>query len=226
MIHPHRGPHLIRYGIRVITPPTDEQFDAAEAREHLRITQTDEDNWFTNFIPVAREYCEYYLARSLAPQTLEFTANTFPNAPYFRHPAANEFDVQRNSGIVLPMGPITEIESVKYYDVSTTLQTIDSTNYFLDDGAEPAVLYPVSGYDWPSTWHIMSAVRIRFKAGYDLPDAATPTNPLPASLKAAMLMVLGHLHENREATSDTKIDEIALGAKSFMDHYCLRKRFA
>lgn len=229
MIHPHRGPHLIRYGVRVITPPVREPFDADEARAHLRVALTDENDWIASNISVAREYCEFYLARAIAPQTLELTTNAFPTAAYFRHPAYEYFgDLTIQGGMLLPMNPVTEIVSVKYYDKAGLIQTMDPSDYFLDNVAEPTILYPAMNKSWPETWHIMSAVQIRYNAGYDLPDEPNDTNPnpLPASIKAAMMLILGHLHENRENTLDIKLVEMPTGAKSLMDRYRLRLGFA
>jgi hypothetical protein len=228
MIRPHRGPHLLRFGIRVVTPPTQEQFDVPAAKAHLRINHSFEDAWLDSFIPVAREMCEQYLAIAIAPQTLEFWADSFPSSEY-HHPAAGEFDFSSvgEYGVLLPMGPITDLVSVSYYDTTGTLQVMDPAGYFLDDVAQPSALYPVDLVGpWPDTWQIQSAVRIRFDAGYDKPMTSPAVNPMPESVKAAMLLTLGHLHENREDTTTLKLAKIPSGAQSLMDPYCLRKRFA
>lgn len=227
MIRPHRGPHLLRFGIRVVTPPTAEQFDVPEAKRHLRINHAFDDAWIDSFIPVAREMCEQYLAIAIAPQTLEFWADSFASSRY-HHPAAGEFDFSSvgENGVLLPMGPITDIVSVRYYDGSGMLQTMSSSDYFLDDVAQPGAIYPAAMGDWPETLQIQSAMRVRFDAGYDLPDATLPANPMPESIKAAMLLTLGHLHENREDTTTLKLAKIPSGAQTLMDPYCLRKRFA
>jgi hypothetical protein len=227
IIRPHRGPHLLRFGIRVVTPPTTEQITVAEAKANLRVTYSDEDAWFDNFIPVAREMCEQYLAIAIAPQTLEFWADSFPSSAY-HHPAAGEFDFASvgEKGVLLPMGPITDVVSVRYYDGTGFLQTMSSSDYFLDEVAQPGAIYPADMGDWPETLQIQSAVRVRFDAGYDLPDATLPANPMPASIMAAMMLTLGHLHENREDTTTLKLAKIPSGAQTLMDPYCLRKRFA
>jgi hypothetical protein len=57
----------------------------------------------------------------------------------------------------------------------------------------------------------------------------SPDEPLPASIKAAMLLMLGHLYENREATnmvSGTGVQELPIGVQALLIPYQLRTSMA
>ncbi|WP_350354072.1 head-tail connector protein [Thermoanaerobacterium sp. RBIITD] len=58
---------------------------------------------------------------------------------------------------------------------------------------EPAVLCPIPATGWPLDCALRSdAVKIRFKAGY---------SEVPKSIKQAMLLLIGHFYEHREAVN-------------------------
>ena len=65
------------------------------------------------------------------------------------------------------------------------------------------------GTEWPETLDAANVVRVVYVAG-----AATP----PATVKAAMLLTIGHLYENRESVviGQTAI-ELPLGVKALLD---------
>lgn len=89
--------------------------------------------------------------------------------------------------IALPYPPATDVQSVEFYDGSTW-QTIDPANYQLDE----SLLFPVGSYTWPST-NGLGGAKITYTAGYD---------PMPPAVKAAVLLMVGYLYENREANAD------------------------
>lgn len=222
--------------IKVVVSPTGEQITLTEARLHLRLDDDGDspaahpdDAWLTGVgIPAAREYCEGWLGRALVPQTLEVGLDSF-TAPFdatfigsvsgcsrsWRWPRV-DFNV-----INLPMLPITSISSVKYYNASGD-QTF--TGYHFDDYEGRIVL--IDGTSWPTTTVRPNAVRIRYRAGYDLPGDSPNTNPLPYAIKAAMLLVLGSLYEQREDSAEKKLEPIPLGAQSLMMPYRVRLAMA
>ena len=91
-------------GYQVITPPT-EPVTLADARLHLRVTDTAEDALIGVWITAAREACEHYTQRSIGSQTLELRLDEFPDG-----------------AIDLPRSPVTAITSLKYIDTNGTEQ--------------------------------------------------------------------------------------------------------
>lgn len=231
MIHRRHFDFYDRYHFKVITAPVGEHVSLDEARDHLRIVpwgspaESDEDAWITSNISVAREWCEGYSMCALRVQTLELGIAYFPGTPMqVAYPSGYWWPFY-DRGIMLPMAsPFISIVSVKYDDPAGVEQTLDPTAYYVDDYARPAVLYPASGTAWPGVqFDNRRAVRVRYMCGYSLiGDSPMLTVALPFEFRAAMLLVLGHLHENRENTADILLQNIPLGAQALMSRYSCR----
>lgn len=168
---------------KLITAPASEPITLAEAKAHLRVTDTDEDDLISAYIVSAREVCEQQLGRALVTQTWEKVLDAFP---------ANE--------IVLPWPPLLAITSVKYIDTAGTEQTLGAATYALDTYSEPGWLLLADGEEWPETRDVANAVKIRYTAGYGAAAA------VPQSIKAWIKLYVGALYENREASSEKPVN--------------------
>lgn len=225
---------LQEYGLRVITDVVfaDEPISLQDAYDHSRIFSDSngsvDDVWLEAQIPAAREYCERFLGRSLAPRTMELATSSFPTVT-----------VQTAAGpaIDLPFGPVQSITSVKYLvsqdaedtngdpildsngDPTTEVVelTLDASTYALDNYVTPNRLVLAYGESWPSTLGSLNSVKVRYVTGYvSAPD--TPGNPvLPRMARSAMLLMLGHLYENREALTPNAMTELPLGVQALLD---------
>ena len=214
---------LQRYGVRVIADvaDADEWITLADAREHLRVDVygsppvSDDDAWITAQIPAAREYCENELGRALAPRTLEIATNAFPGVA-----------IETPPGIVFPLrfGPATEIVSVNYDDADGVEQTVDPATYALDLYASPSRMCLAYGATWPTARSALNSVRVRYVTGYELAAGSPPVPTLPKAARAAMLLMLGHLYENREATGVDKLIELPLGVRALLESLPGRER--
>lgn len=212
-----------RYGLRIITPPTAEPVQLGEAMEHLNIEMDDRrmDDWINRNIPTARRYCEGYLGRCLAPQTLEisFGGQSVSTAlPTYWQPVM--LNPLTESAIELPYGPVVSITSVVYRDSAGDEQTVDAADYELDGWADVPVVSLASGASWPSVRAGRNAIQIRYVAGYTFPDDSPSPYPLPSEFRSAMLLMLAHLYKNREATAGivgATLEQIPLGIQSLMD---------
>lgn len=175
--------------LKLITGPVSEPITLSEARAHLRIDATGspathpEDAYVTSLIKVVRQQIDGrdgWLGRQLMPATWELIIDKFP---------ANE--------IRIPLPPIQSITSVKYDDPDGLEQTVDPANYDvdIDDPSNPGWITPNGNNQWPSTIDAINAVRVRYVAGYA--DASS----IPEPIKQAMLLMIGHLYENRETSA-------------------------
>lgn len=82
--------------------------------------------------------------------------------------------------------------TVKYYDADKVEQTLSSARYTVDTTSEPArVVIDADG--WPDTYDRANAVTVRFVCGY-----GATVDDIPASLRAAILLHIGDLFENRQ----------------------------
>ena len=164
---------------KLITAPSTEPVSLTEAKAHLRVTSTDDDDLITALIVAARAAAEHELQRSLITQTLEKALDMFPDA------------------IQLLSPPVQSVTSVKYLDVDGVEQTLSSSSYTLDNASDstPAWLTPAYGYDWPETYAEVNAVKVRYVAGWG------SASLVPQPIKQWMLLQIGHWYENRESVN-------------------------
>lgn len=207
---------LLRYGLRPIDEPDVEPISLILARQHLRVDtfgsppESADDDWIETIgIPAAREYCELDLGRALAARTMELATDSFPGYAATTPPGAS---------FVLPFGPVRAVTSITYADSDNVDQVIDSANYELDPYGNQTRLILAYGATWPSALSRRNSVRVRYVVGYDAPGTASPVAwPLPKLALAAMLLMLGHLYENREATTDGAMVELPIGVQARLD---------
>jgi len=94
----------------------------------------------------------------------------------------------------LPLGDLISVSSVTYYDNNNAQQTLATSVYAAFSDPQGPFLKLKPDQSWPSTYTRDDAVRVTWKAGYG--DAA---EDVPADIRHAMLMLVGHWYENREA---------------------------
>lgn len=179
--------------VKVITEPAFEPLTLQEAKDHLRITHALEDSLITLAITTARMMAESYTQRALCSKTLEYHGNGFG---YF---------------IELPYPVVSSVTSVKYDDADGVEQTLAATEYDVHLLNEPALVVRGYGKSWPATRDQLNCVRIRYVAGYANHAA------IPSPIKSALLLIIGHLYENREELSAVKMEELPLGSKALLN---------
>ena len=168
-----------------------------EAKEHLRIEYEDDDNYINSLITIAREYCESFTRRVFISSTLCFTLSAFP---------------PRGRPVELFLPPLEVVDWVKYKDDNGELQTLtEGEDYLVINSVMPNVIVPVPGKAWPAgLYAVPDAVQIQYRA-----------NPgdVPRSVKQAMLLIIGHYYENREMTSDRRMQAIPMGVDALLYPY-------
>ena len=184
--------------IKVVTPPAVEPVSTSEAKAHCRVDISDDDTLIGSLIVGARAYVEAFVNRAMVTQTLELVLDRFP----------------MGNTLALPMPPLQSVTSVTYYDESGTGATLSSSQYLVDTDSHPGWIVLKDGYTWPSTTlQAANGVRIRFVAGYGL--AAS----VPQMYKQAILMMVGHYYENREAAvvgSGLVVMELPLAVRNLL----------
>lgn len=189
--------------LRVVTAPVTEPIALTDAKLYLRVDTTDEDTMITALIVAAREYCESFQNRAYVTQTLDLTLDQFPYRDW--HPAMNSFPFypmvtptyhtsRHKNAIKLLMPPIQSVTSVTYTDSTGLATVVDPTTYIVDTDSEPGRIVPVFGQQWPVVQlQPINGVRVQYIAGY---GAAAN---VPQAVKQAMMMLIAHWYENREA---------------------------
>lgn len=184
-------------GLKLVTAPEAEPVSLAEAKAHLRVTSADEETLISALIVAAREHCEAWTHRRFVTQTWDLVLDCFPGW-----------------SLEFPNAPLQSVTSVTYVDTAGATQTLDSSEYLVDAQTDPGRIAPAYGLHWPATRDQMNAVTIRFACGYGAAAA------VPSAIKAAMLLIVGHLFENREeAVTGTIIAELPFGVPALLAPY-------
>ena len=178
--------------------PTTEPVSLAEAKLHLRVDTTDEDALISGLIQTAREYCERYQRRSYLTQTWRAALDAFP---------ASDTDF-----VALPYAaPLASVTSVQYLDNNGATQTLSASLYTVDTYHEPGGIYLNYSQSWPVTREIARAITITYVAG------ETAASSVPATVKQAMLLLIGHWYANREAVlTGSTSTEIGFAVESLL----------
>ena len=179
---------------RIVTAPLEEPVTLVQARQHLREPPANQDAHILASMYAAREHAESFTGRAFVTQTWELLLDRFPSG----------------REIELPMPPLQSVSSVKYIDQAGVEQTYDAANYHVDAGGTPGRLKLTPTASWPSIDDRPNAVTVRFVAGYGAMAA------VPFTIKAAILLIVGHLFAHREENQDFAVHEMPLGAERLL----------
>jgi uncharacterized phiE125 gp8 family phage protein len=184
---------------KVTTEPTNEPVARTEAKLHLKVDYTTDDDLIDELIKTARQWCEDYEGRSYMTQTITLYMDSFCS------------DV-----IYLPRPPILSVDSVKYLDDTDTWQTLDTSIYDVDLFSNVGRIILAYGQSWPTTLADRNAVQIIYKTGYS--ETAADASKIPSRVKSAMKLIVGHLYENREnSIIGLTAQNIPMGATSLLN---------
>lgn len=178
--------------IVTITAPTAEPVSVAEAMVHLRLDMPaagphPEQALIETLIGAARDLVERSTGRALVTQTLEARWDAW------------------EAELLIPRAPIQSVTSITYVDDAGTTQTLAEAGYRIDTAGLVPRVTPAYGLAWPSARAVTGAIAVRFVAGYGAAAA------VPAALRAAILLLVSHLYENRNAATDRAMTELPLG---------------
>ena len=167
-------------GLVLVTAPATEPVTLVEAKAHLRVDVGDDDALISGLVKGAREQFESDTRRALVTQTWDLVLDAFP----------------AEAELKLPLPPLASVTSITYKDQDGNVLTYPAANYVVDTSELFGRIVLKSGFTWPSTtlW-AAGAVLVRFVAGYGAAAA------VPQGAKQAILLLVGHWYENREAVA-------------------------
>lgn len=188
--------------LRTVEPASAEPLTLAQARLQCKVDAYDtstsppshpDDDLISALISAAREHVENFCNVIMTDAVYEFRTSAFGGA------------------ILLPRGPVSAVDWVKYLDEDEALQTLADTVYYLDDNPWAPSIGLKKDQVWPAAYARDDAVRVQFSGGF-----MSPTFPVPVALLQAMKMMIGHWYRNRAAVTDAEMYEVPLGAKLLM----------
>lgn len=185
----------MKWSTQLKTAATADPVSVVEAKAHLRVTDTADDNYIGTLIAAATQWAQTVTGRQLVTATWFWHGDGFP------------------SQIVLPYPPLQSVTEITYYDSANALQVLSEDAYEVSTAYEPAVIQPVSGQAWPSTYSRQDAVRVEYVAGYG------PAAAVPAGIKQAILLLVGHWYENREEVVAGVMGTLPVAADALLRQY-------
>ena len=119
--------------LTLVTPPQYEPVSLDEAKDHLRVTASDDDVRITGYITAARKWVENYLGRALITQTWDKWLNQFPSSyPYTALYIEPETYHSEDNIIEIQKAPLQSVTSITYTDENGVDQTLSTSIYTVD----------------------------------------------------------------------------------------------
>lgn len=171
----------------------EEPVTAAMVKERLRLlpgaSASEEELTIQPLITAAREYCENRAGYAFIPQRIA------------AYPSREEL---RDGAFYLPRPPVVEIESVTAFDAAGGEMTLSGAS--LVAGAEGPMVLETPDMGILRRVH---PVAVTYTAGAEA---------CPKLAMQAMLLLIGHWYDNREATGSAT-GEIAHAVDAILKHY-------
>jgi uncharacterized phiE125 gp8 family phage protein len=160
----------------LVTPPALEPVSLAEAKAHLRVSHSDEDQIIGALVASARRIVEARSGLMLISQTWVHSLDRWP-----------DYGV-----IEIPLAPVLAVEELAVYGEDDTKAVIDAAHYFADLASRPPRLLLRGSRMWPPPGRTLNGISVTVEAGFGATAAA-----VPEPLRQAMLILVAHWYENR-----------------------------
>lgn len=165
--------------LQLVTPPAIEPISRTQAKNHVRLTTTDEDTWIDAAVMAARQACETRAQNQLVAARWKLLLDSFPGSADGEAvsyvPWGKTFGLPSNA-IILSKAPVLQIASITYLDMAGATQTLtagQANDYVSDVGNEPVLsagivrITPPFGKVWPANvMPQIGSVQVTFDLGY------------------------------------------------------------
>lgn len=173
----------------VVIQPPEPLVSLDDAKDHLRVTENDEDGLIEGYIAAASAWIDGpagWLGRSIGEQTLELRTNVFSSCDR------------------LPYGPVIAVTEARYVDAVGVDRLLDPAAYEVINRG----LVLRQGYGWPSLRGDAEGVRILYQAG---------ETAVPPQVRQAVLLLVGQWFRNRMAVVvGTIVNDIPFGVEALL----------
>jgi len=194
------------------------------AKLHVKQDAPDDDLLISVYITAARQYCEKRTNRAFFTQTWMRTLDFFP---LYGRIDATRSPSERDSWpygtwywdrvtLDLPHNRVQSVTSITYVDSDGETQTLPPSSYNVDVTSMPARIAPAQGMFWPIlNQYIPGSVKITYVAGSY--GDGVDSNTCPQTIVMAMLLLIGHWYEHREAASELTIKNVPMAVDALLE---------
>lgn len=173
-----------------VTAPATAPISLAEAKAQMRVEGGDEDSIIQRLIDAAVAFVDVQGALGFAMITQTWAEWLGPN----------------QSTVYLSLGPVQSVSSIKYYDTDGNLQTATLADFNIFGTPNRISISPKTSKAWPITQTRDDAIKIEYVIGYGSTSAS-----VPQTVRHALLMLVAHWYENREASSEKQMMNLPYG---------------
>lgn len=164
-------------GLAMTSGPSVEVMTTAVAKNHARVTRSDEDTLIDSYIVAARRKVERDTGLQLITATWVWKIADFPGS-----------DI-----LFVPRNPLQSVTSITYVDTAGDTQTLATSVYDLGLTSKRGRIALAWSESWPTVRRQIDAVTITFVAGFG--DASADVDE---DLILANQMLVAHWYEFRE----------------------------
>lgn len=179
--------------VTLMAPPALEPISLVQIKEHLRVEHTSEDTLISAYITSARLHIEAILAKLLISQNWRINFDRLPTG----------------KTVYLPLAPLLSLNSVSFYTDQSGPNTIPAVDYTIDlDSVRPRF-----------SLHLQRQ-NLRAFGAYEL-DVTVGYGPaaedVPGDVRQALLLLVAHWYENREAATPIAREQIPHGIRTILE---------
>ena len=170
-------------GLSLVVAPTVEPVSLAEAKAHLKVTESEDDGLIAGYILAARRAAESYIRGAMITQTWDYTLD-------YSWPIVSVRGMCKNR-IELPLQPVQSVTYVHYVDDDGATQTLSSALYTLHKFGNGSYIEKAYDASFPSIRSVPDAITVRFVAGY-LPES------VPDEIRTAIMLGIEAIYDRCE----------------------------
>ena len=187
-----------------ITKNESQIVSTSEAKTHLRVSTSADDDYIQNLIFAATEQIEKYINCVILEAACVQWCDTWTDTlELYYSPLINSRSLT--------------VTHIKYYDDNDTLQTWDAANYVVDNVHTPARIGIKANLDYPTVSERIAPIIITYTSGY------SSVSQVPADIKQAILIMVGQWYENRQvAVVGRSVGTIPMTAEYLIEKYKAR----